>query len=265
MPVSRPPPALYDRIGSTYASSRCADPAIAQTLARELRLAPTGIYLDLACGTGNYTVALNALGGSWSAVDLSEVMLAQARQKCDTVAWAQSSADALPFSDAVFDGAICTLAVHHFPDLDAPFTEVRRTLRSGSFVVFTGLAEQMRHYWLCHYFPETMARSIEKMPSEAQIRAALSRSGFKSVVVTPFFVTNELEDLFLYSGKHRPDLYLDPAVRANISSFASLAPVEELEDGLVRLAADLHSGAFAAVKARYATGSGDYAYIVART
>lgn len=257
-------PALYDLIGSTYAGSRRADPAIAQTLARELALTPSGTYLDLACGTGNYTVALSGLGGSWSAIDVSEVMLAQARPKSSTVAWTQSRADALPFPDAVFHGAICTLAIHHFPDLETSFAEVRRTLRSGPFVIFTGLAEQMRHYWLCHYFPETMARSIEKMPSESQIRAALSRSGFKSVTVTPFFVTNELQDLFLYSGKHRPDLYLDPGVRANISSFANLAPSAELQNGLARLTADLHSGAFTSVKAHYATEVGDYAYIAAR-
>lgn len=258
-------PALYDLIGSTYARSRRADPAIAQTLAREVSLMPSGAYLDLACGTGNYTVALSGLGGAWSAIDVSEVMLAQARQKSSSIAWARSSADALPFPNAAFDGAICTLAIHHFPGLESPFAEVRRTLDSGSFVIFTGLAEQMRNYWLCHYFPEMMARSIEKMPSESQIRVALSRSGFKSVTVAPFFVTNDLQDLFLYSGKHRPDLYLDPAVRANISSFANLVPRAELENGLARLAAELQSGAFASIKARYATQVGDYAYIAART
>jgi len=263
--VSRQMATLYDRIGSTYARSRRADPAIAHALARELRLASSGAYLDLACGTGSYTVALSGMGGTWSAVDVSEVMLAQARQKSSTIAWVQSSADALPFPNAAFGGAICTLAIHHFPDLESPFAEIRRTLHSGSFVIFTGLAEQMRHYWLYHYFPETMARSVEKMPSESQIRTALSRSGFKSVTVTPFFVTNELQDLFLYSGKHRPDLYLDPTVRANISSFVNLAPTAELQDGLALLTADLQSGAFASVKAHYATEVGDYAYIAART
>lgn len=262
--VSRQMPALYDLIGGTYARSRRADPAIAQTLARELGLTPSGAYLDLACGTGNYTVALSALGGKWRAIDVSEVMLGQAREKSSTIAWAQSSADALPFPDAAFDGAICTHAIHHFPDLESPFAEVRRTLRSGPFVIFTGLADQMRLYWLCHYFPETMARSIERMPSESQIRVALSRSGFKLVTVTPFFVTNELQDLFLYAGKHRPDLYLDPAVRANISSFANLTPAAELQSGLARLSADLQSGAFASVKAHYDAEAGDYAYITAR-
>lgn len=258
-------PALYDFIGSTYARSRCADPGIAKTLARELRLASTGAYLDLACGTGNYTAALSGLGGGWSAIDVSQVMLDQARRKASNIAWVQANADALPFPNASFDGAICTLAIHHFPALDHPFSEVRRTLRSGAFVIFTGLAEQMRHYWLGHYFPETMTRSIERMPSESQVRSALYRSGFKSVTVTPFFVTNELQDLFLYSGKHRPDLYLDPAIRTNISSFAKLAPAAELQDGLARLTADLHSGAFAVIKDQYATEVGDYAFVTAQT
>ena len=257
--------ALYDAIGSTYARSRRADPAITRALARELRPTAGGAYLDLGCGTGNYTVALSALGGSWSAIDASAVMLAQARQQAGTVAWVQASADALPFADASFDGTICTLAIHHFPDLEAAFSEVRRTLRAGPLVIFTGLAEQMHGYWLRHYFPQMMARSIEKMPSEARIRAALSRAGFRSVEVTAFFVTNELQDLFLYCGKHRPELYLEPGVRANISSFAQWAPAAELQEGLARLTADLQSGLFASIQARHATAAGDYAYIVART
>lgn len=258
-------PSLYDVIGTTYARSRRADPAITRALAQELRLTSSGAYLDLACGTGNYTVALNSLGGAWGAVDASAVMLDQARRKTDAVAWVQSGADFLPFPDSVFDGAICTLAIHHFKNLDSPFAEVRRTLRSGPFVIFTGLAEQMRRYWLCHYFPEMMARSIEKMPSEPQIRSALSQAGFKSVTVAPFFVTNELQDLFLYSGKHRPELYLDSVIRANISSFAQLAPPTELQDGLARLTADLQSGNFVSIKARHATETGDYAYVTARS
>lgn len=256
--------ALYDSIGSTYASSRCADAGIAHTLARELRLSSSGAYLDLACGTGSYTAALSGLAGKWSAIDVSRVMLDQARHKSNDIAWVQAGADAIPFPDASFDGAICTLAIHHFPALEPPFAEVHRTLRSGAFVIFTGLAEQMRQYWLCDYFPQMMARAIEKMPTESQIRTALEMSGFKSVTVTPFFVTDELQDLFLYSGKHRPSLYLNPDIRANISSFAHLASNDELQEGVARLAADLQSGNFASVKARYTTELGDYAFVSAR-
>lgn len=261
--LSRKGPALYDAIGNTYERSRRADPSISQKLAQELRLTPAGSYLDLGCGTGSYTVALSGLGGSWSAIDVSETMLRQAQEKSRNIAWVQSSAEAIPFPDAAFDGAICTLAIHHFSSLRSPFREVRRTLRSGAFVIFTGLAEQMRDYWLCHYFPEMMARSIKKMPSKSQIRAALNEAGFKSVEVTPFFVTSQLEDMFLYSGKHRPELYLEPAVRANISSFANLANAAEVQDGLAKLEADVLNGDFASIKARYASEAGDYAFITA--
>ncbi len=258
-------PPLYDFIGTTYAQSRRADPAIAGVLAAHLRLNESGAYLDLGCGTGNYTTALSALGGTWTGVDVSDVMLAQARKKCSSISWVQSNANSLPFPAAVFDGVVCTLAIHHFECIEVPFAEVRRTLRSGSFVIFTGLAEQMHQYWLCHYFPRMMARSIAKMPSEPAVRTALFQAGFKSVTVAPFFVTNELQDLFLYSGKHRPELYLQAALRANISSFANLATAEELDDGLSRLASDLKSGAFNSITSGYASGVGDYAYIVART
>ena len=255
---------LYDLIGNTYAASRRADPAIVQELCRKISLEPSGAYLDLGCGTGNYTVALSSLGGAWSAIDSSKVMLAQAAQKSPSVEWIQSSAERLPFADGTFDSAICTLAIHHLPELESPFAEVRRTLRSGRFVIFTGLVEQMRHYWLCHYFPEMMARAIQKILSETAIREALVRSGFTSAYTTPFHVTNELQDLFLFSGKHRPRQYLDPAVRASISSFANLAPAAELHDGLVQLAAAVQSGAFASVQARYASKAGDYAFVTAR-
>jgi len=120
-----------------------------------------------------------------------------------------------------------------------------------------------RPYWLCHYFPRMMARAIQKMPSETRIRSALHQAGFKSVTVTPFQVTHQLEDLFLYAGKLRPHLYLDTQVRANISSFARLATDAELQQGLAALAADLQSGHFASVQARYATGHGDYALVCA--
>ena len=54
---------LYDAIGTTYTKSRQADPAIVQALLQSLSLLPSRAYLDLACGTGNYTVALSGLGG----------------------------------------------------------------------------------------------------------------------------------------------------------------------------------------------------------
>jgi hypothetical protein len=122
----------------------------------------------------------------------------------------------------------------------------------------------MQSYWLCHYFPEMMRRSIEKMPTKKSVISALEAANFEIEKITPFFVTNNLQDLFLYSGKERPNLYLDPGVRLNISSFATLCDANELEKGLYELQSDLMSGAFEQIAKKYSSTAGDYAYVVAR-
>jgi ubiquinone/menaquinone biosynthesis C-methylase UbiE len=255
--------ATYDQLGSTYRTSRAADPGIVSKLRELLRVDFQGRYLDIGCGTGNYTAALAAIGGAWHGVDPSEVMLSQAKALSGQVRWHQASAGALPFADGVFDGAVCTNAIHHFDDLVRAFSEVRRVMRAGRFVIFSGLAEQTGGYWLCHYFPQMMRRSVEITPSEAAIRSALDVAGFASTEVLPFFVTGELCDLFLYSGKDRPQLYLRNDVRANITSFAHLCPPDELARGLAQLSADIRSGTFGDIRARYRDDAGDYAYVVA--
>ena len=122
----------------------------------------------------------------------------------------------------------------------------------------------MRNYWLCHYFPKMMERSIEKMPAEEVVLGALHETGFTIQDVVPFHVTNELQDLFLYSGKLRPEFYLESSVRANISSFATLCPAAELEHGLSALRSDIDDGGFTRVVERYPNTIGDYAYVIAQ-
>lgn len=255
---------LYNEIGSTYCATRRADPFIAKTLARLVKVQKGHRFLDLACGTGNYTTALAEIGGEWHGCDISEVMINQARSKSSLIGWQLSKADSLPYQSKYFDGAMCTLAIHHFPDLLKPFQEVHRVLEQGVFVLFTAFSEQMEGYWLCHYFPEMMKSSIAQMPAQALVTTALQSSGFEIEKIEPFYITNELQDLFLYSGKDNPNQYLDPAVRANISSFASRCSKGELASGLERLSRDIESGEFSRVAASYQSTQGDYAYVVAR-
>ena len=255
---------LYNAIGSTYCATRRADPSLAKTLARFVEAQDGRCYLDLACGTGNYTNALASVSGTWYGCDISDVMLTQARAKNSKIEWKLSKADALPYQSAFFDGAMCTLAIHHFPELLQPFQEVHRVLNQGTFVLFTAFPEQMRDYWLCHYFPEMMRSSVAQMPAREQLTAALESAGFEIENAIPFYVTNELQDLFLYSGKERPILYLDPLVRANISSFASRCSPAELNAGLQQLRSDIESGDFSSVASSYQSVGGDYAFVVAR-
>ena len=259
---------LYNSIGVGYDATRRADPDIVQQVV-ELLAAPAGTRcLDVACGTGNYTIALAAAGLDMYGVDVSSTMLASARAKPGAVRhaihWASADATALPFDDGTFDAAVCTMALHHFPQPESVFREIARVLDEDARLVFlTASREQMRRYWLNEYFPNAMERSTVQMPPLDQSIIALLGAGFSQVTAVPFFVTAELQDLFLYAGKYRPELYLDPGVRAGISTFANLADPAEIEQGCARLAADLRSGRFAEVLRASEHGVGEYLFLLA--
>jgi ubiquinone/menaquinone biosynthesis C-methylase UbiE len=253
---------LYDRIGLQYDTTRRADPYLVERLIYHLNPGPHGAYLDMACGTGNYTVAVAQTGIRVHGVDQSWRMIAAARAKSPAVVWHIGDVEALPFRDGVFAGVLCTLAIHHFQALQPAFREAFRVLAQGRFVLFTATAEQMRGYWLNAYFPTAMARSIVQMPTLPEIVHALRESGFSTIHTEPYQVRTDLQDFFLYSGKHRPEIYLDPHVRAGISTFAALAETAEVEEGCRRLLQDIQSGHIAGMIARYLHTQGDYLVVV---
>lgn len=254
--------ALYNTIGEDYDVTRRADPAILETLCRLLGLKQDCRYLDIACGTGNYTIGLNSVGGHWSGADVSEKMLSEAREKSGAVDWQQADVEDLPWDDKAFHGGVCTLATHHFPDLHSAFLEIGRVMDIGaSFVVFTSTPDQMAGYWLNHYFPQMMERSGEQMPSLENTMYALQASGFDVAESVPFFIDSDLQDFFLYSGKDRPAMYLSANVRRGISSFAKLIDKTELDRGLDQLERDIWSGEILEVMERYRNTLGDYLFV----
>jgi len=195
-------------------------------------------------------------------IDQSRRMIAAACQKQSSVTWHIGNIESLPFADGTLSGVMCTLAIHHFSALLPAFQEIFRVLAKGCFVLFTSTAEQMRGYWLNDYFPTAMAKSIAQMPSRQIIMPMLQQSGFRRIDTEPYEVQRDLQDLFLYSGKHRPAMYLDARVRAGISTFAALAEPSEVEDGCRRLSQDIQSGRIADVIAAYQHAQGDYLFVV---
>lgn len=255
---------LYDRIGRTYDVARRADPEIVERLVRLIGLTPGAAYLDLACGSGNYTVALASRGATMYGLDQSLTMLAAAQRKTSRVGWCQGDAEQLPFRDRSFAGAVCTLAIHHMRDRMRAFSQVFRVMRAGRFAILSVERPQMERYWLNEYFPNAMAAGIRQLPPVGEVEHDLTRAGFADISVEAWDVPDQIEDWFLYAGKHRPELYLEPAVRAGISTFANLASADEIERGCARLAADLRSGRFAEVARKFAHSGGDYVFIAAR-
>lgn len=114
----------YDDIGEGYDITRKAEPEILDTLNSLYNVEGGKKYLDVACGTGNYTTALSKIDDQWHAIDNSEKMLAEARSKSNKVHWSQSDVENLNYELGYFDGAICSLAIHHFANLTSAFFEI---------------------------------------------------------------------------------------------------------------------------------------------
>ena len=256
--------AVYDTIGEFYDVTRKADPGIVKKLIELLNVKPKQHFLDIGCGSGNYTHALSAQKLNMTGLDVSSAMIAKAKSKAAAPEFLIGDARKNPFPDGHFDGATCILATHHIPNCEQAFQEAYRVITQGQLVIFTIIPEQMKHYWLCHYFPKLMQDAMQKMTNYEKLEHDLLQAGFNTVQKHPFFITNQLEDRFLYAGKYRPEIYLDPAIRAGISSFhLSVVDQAELDSGLTQLEKDISSGAINDIINRYETDSGDCLFVSA--
>ena len=256
--------AVYDTIGRTYDRTRRADSRILDGVVDHLGLPSGARLLDVGCGSGNYTIALRTRGFSMVGVDISEHMLRSARSKVTDIQWDHGDACALSYPDGMFEGVVSILATHHISDLESAFAEMYRVLEPGGRVVlFTSSPQQMRAFWLNHYLPSVVVVSERAMRSYEDLEKDLYEAGFSNVRQAPFFVDDSLEDWFLHCGKYRPELYLDPVVRAGISTFALHERSDLLEQGLAQLAFDIESGQVDEVIRRYENDGGDFLFVAA--
>lgn len=257
-------PTKYDHIGIDYNNTRQADPYLLSRILHLLSGTGEGQYLDIGCGTGNYTIPLAVTGLSFTGIDPSEKMLEEARSKSKDITWLYGIVEEIPVASESFDGAIATLTIHHWSDLQQGCMELGRVLKRGSRIVFfTSSPEQMAGYWLNHYFPETMKRSIKNMISLYKLNDALKNAGFEITGMEKYFIRDDLIDLFLQSGKNKPEIYFDENIRKGISTFASLAAAGEVESGLQQLRFDIDHQLFESIKAEYENELGDYMFVVA--
>lgn len=257
--------AKYDQIGKAYNSTRQADPFLLERLFHLLQPNKSDLYLDIGCGTGNYTIKLNQKGIRMVGVDPSEKMLGTASKRNSSVVWKIGSAENIPLDNKSTFGTIGTLTIHHWGDLNKSFKEINRVLKpSGKIVIFTSTPEQMAGYWLNYYFPTIMEKSMHQMPTLEAVEKDLLKNGFEIVGTEKYFIQENLQDLFLYSGKHQPAYYLNEKIRQGISSFSSLANKEEVDAGLTKLKKDLLSGKIDKIVRDYDNENGDYLFLVAK-
>jgi hypothetical protein len=130
-------------------------------------------------------------------------------------------------------------------------------------VLFTSTPEQMRAFWLNHYLPSVVSVTERAMLGYEALAALLTAAGLADIRHTTFSVDGSLEDWFLQCGKYRPELYLDPVVRAGISTFALSEGSPALQPGLQALAADIGSGAIVQIIERHESDGGDFMFVAA--
>ena len=257
--------ALYDTIGRTYDATRRADPEITSYLVKFLNLERGASYLDVACGTGNYTSALANLSARMFGIDQSSTMLDAARRKNSSIKLVRGDAELLPFRGGSFRGAICTWAIHHMRDYGAAFREIFRVIECGRFVLFGADPSQVAGYWLNEYFP-SVGRIAGELPTIEAVEQKLRAAGFSKITRQKWDIPETVQDWFFYAGKHHPEIYFDKKVRDGISIFAKStepAQVREIEEGLARLREDLESGRFAEVANKYRHDRGDCTFVIA--
>ena len=222
--------ARYDTIGRTYTSTRHPDPRFADAITTALGDART--VVNVGAGTGSYEPADRDV----TAVEPSATMRAQRPEgaaKC-----VDAVAEDLPFADGEFDAALALLTLHHWSDWRAGCAELRRVARSR-VIVFTWDPLLAGQLWVGpDYFPGLWADDVARFPSIEDQAAAV---GAGEVRVLP--VPHDCTDGFMGAHWRRPEAYLDPVVRAGISTFA-LRTEEQLAPGLARLAADLQDGSW---------------------
>jgi SAM-dependent methyltransferase len=219
--------ASYDRIGVNYADLRKPDARIAAAI--EAALGDARRVLNVGAGTGSYEPA----GRQVTAVEPSAEMI---RQRAATAGPAvRARAEALPFADAAFDAAMAVLTVHHWSDQARGLAEMRRASR-GPVALLT-YDPGFRDFWLTDYIPELLALDDARMPPLDLYAAALG-----PVEISAVPIPHDCTDGFLCAYWRRPRAYLDPRIRAAMSSFWLIGDVSA---GLAKLAADLDSGAWA--------------------
>jgi SAM-dependent methyltransferase len=222
----------YDRIGRGYASTRRADPRIGGRI--EAALGEARSVLNVGAGTGSYEPA----GWEVTAVEPSAAMIAQRPAEAAPVV--QASAESLPFDDDSFDAAMAVLTAHHWADLEAGLSEMRRVARRR-LVMVTFDSEALEGLWItADYFPEMLTLSRPSGASSRNLTALLPAARS-----SPLPVPRDCTDHFFAALWARPELLFDEAVVRPMWVWQSISE-ESRRTGRERLAADLESGAWAA-------------------
>ncbi len=169
-----------------------------------LGLRPGDTVVDVACGTGlNFSLLEEEIGpdGRLVGVDLTDAMLAQARERVETKGWSnvdlvQADAAEFEFPTGV-DAIVSTYALSHVPECGDVIAHGAAALRPGGrWVVLDLKAPDHAPRWLARPFG-SIDQWIARRPWEA-VRAAMEQS-----LADVSWTELSLGTAFLASGRTR--------------------------------------------------------------
>ncbi len=215
----------YDEIGNNYNTTRKADHRITNILIKLLNLEANSLIADIGAGTGNYSFELAREGYIVHAVEPSKKMISQ-RKKHANLHWIEGKAEKIPLKSNIYDGAVCTLASHHFQSLKKSFREIARILKpNGVFALFTGDPRKVsKHCWIKTYFNTIYNQACKTLPELGTLTSIIEKTFNNQAETIPFKLPSDLADGFFYSGWQYPERYLDKNFRNGISVFALYSP-----------------------------------------
>ena len=120
----------YDRLNHLLSGN--SDKRWRRIVVEKLRplLPPAARILDVACGTGDLSIALfENMGVRVVGVDFCRPMLELAAQKKPELAFVEGDALQLPFDDALFDAVTIAFGLRNLSSIERGLEELRRVLK----------------------------------------------------------------------------------------------------------------------------------------
>jgi len=157
--------------------------------------------LDVACGTGTSTAAIQAKDATAVGVDFSAGMIREARRRHPGIEFLEGDAQALPFGDGEFDAVTISFGLRNVNEPHRALAEMYRVLRPGGRVVITefstppvSVVRAAYGGYLRHVLPRIadvassnpeayryLGESIEAWPDQALLASWLRGAGFARV------------------------------------------------------------------------------------